>query len=945
MRGVFYNACRAHQGELLLWGALILACVLLVWSPVGAWAGTSGPLVVVRDARGEPWLRFRPVGALQWDGTALRGTLRLDSTEIETPWIRGSLRGNALARLDGSRVLLEEFDFYLNNAAMPVQEAGETTDKAPLVDLGDLRLRGSGVWHSGSGRLELSALQLEAPDGARLTGELDWDPRQGLRTDLSLAAEQGDALVRRLARVFPASLEQVAVSGPLQLGMRLEMLFSPAEAASSGQRDREAGQVGQWNFGLDVRQSVRLAVADALVRVPRLNAEVQLLPGSSGAWDASGRVAVRGRLHPGGVELVSPKLSFDAGVSGKEYHFRRLRLESAEGLVLAGRKLPVRAVTLRGRLTPRADQGWHAHDLRVSLPGATLAGEAHIEPDGTVRTVLQAGGMDLERIGPVLGTLAGLDGLTAQGRAGLSVSVEMGAETITGDVRLHWREAAYMSGDAQYMAQGLEGSLRLRSRLSMKTLRRWVNADLRLDGGELLFGPTYLDLAGHPLRFTGNANQIGADRFKDLQARLDWQGYGTVEAEGDLWAHGPLSEWRCRAGLDVEDLNLGPVFASFVSTPMGLTRWQGENAGLGGTGHLTLSLYSDGTRADLEGRMRLVDASLRSAEGGVDVRGANLDLPVRYRLKGEASMPGVSELDPEETGALRVGHLHTPWSERENLAFRLALVPNRLYWLDPVAIPLFGGRIRLEDLQWDRPLSRSFKFGVNASFRGIDLAQWSREGVPLRGVLEGDLGRITATRHRISIPGAIRGTFFQGRLRADRLFMDWPFEARRQFGGEVSVRGMDLESLSGALGVGRVTGLLDLDLQDFLFAFGQPAQFTLTAQTSGEGDFEKSVSLKAVNSLSVIGTGSGLGDVGVGLFASFFEEFSYARIGFQCILNNDRFQVRGLIREGGVEYLIKKPFLTGINVVNGNPENFISFADMLERMQRVVKGSAQAAPQ
>ncbi|MGE4506660.1 MAG: hypothetical protein AB7D51_15030, partial [Desulfovibrionaceae bacterium] len=128
-------------------------------------------------------------------------------------------------------------------------------------------------------------------------------------------------------------------------------------------------------------------------------------------------------------------------------------------------------------------------------------------------------------------------------------------------------------------------------------------------------------------------------------------------------------------------------------------------------------------------------------------------------------------------------------------------------------------------------------------------------------------------------------------------------------------------------------------------AYGEPVSMRLRAETSGEGDFEKSVSLKAVNTLSVIGTGSGMGDVGVGLFAGFFAEFSYARIGFQCELNNDIFRVRGLIREGGTEYLIKKPWFTGINVVNGNPNNYISFKDMRERVERVLGDSRDGSAQ
>ncbi|MBU1611291.1 MAG: hypothetical protein KKC99_05545, partial [Proteobacteria bacterium] len=185
--------------------------------------------------------------------------------------------------------------------------------------------------------------------------------------------------------------------------------------------------------------------------------------------------------------------------------------------------------------------------------------------------------------------------------------------------------------------------------------------------------------------------------------------------------------------------------------------------------------------------------------------------------------------------------------------------------------------------------------------------------------------------------------FFGGTLSVDRIFAEDPLDAHRKFGLSVTVRELDLERISRAMDVGRVTGNLDLDLHDVVVAYGEPVGMILRAETSGTGDFDKTVSLKAVNSLSVIGTGSGMGDMGVGMFASFFEEFSYARIGFHCTLDNDIFRVRGLIREGGVEYLIKKPFLTGINIVNGNPENYISFKDMRERVERVLGDGAKGS--
>jgi hypothetical protein len=82
-------------------------------------------------------------------------------------------------------------------------------------------------------------------------------------------------------------------------------------------------------------------------------------------------------------------------------------------------------------------------------------------------------------------------------------------------------------------------------------------------------------------------------------------------------------------------------------------------------------------------------------------------------------------------------------------------------------------------------------------------------------------------------------------------------------------------------------------------------------------------------------TGSALSGMGISMMATFFREFPYKKIGFECGLKNDVFTVRGLIHEDGVEYLVKRRFFAGIDVINGNPDNRIGFSDMLERAKRV----------
>jgi len=79
-----------------------------------------------------------------------------------------------------------------------------------------------------------------------------------------------------------------------------------------------------------------------------------------------------------------------------------------------------------------------------------------------------------------------------------------------------------------------------------------------------------------------------------------------------------------------------------------------------------------------------------------------------------------------------------------------------------------------------------------------------------------------------------------------------------------------------------------------------------------------------------------------GMLASFFKNFNYSRIGIRAILENDVFRVNGTIREGGEEYLVKRSGISGVNVVNRNPDNRISFKDMVKRIKRAISPESRA---
>ena len=64
-------------------------------------------------------------------------------------------------------------------------------------------------------------------------------------------------------------------------------------------------------------------------------------------------------------------------------------------------------------------------------------------------------------------------------------------------------------------------------------------------------------------------------------------------------------------------------------------------------------------------------------------------------------------------------------------------------------------------------------------------------------------------------------------------------------------------------------------------------------------------------------------------------ELPYRKIGVRATLENDVFRIHGTIREDGKEYLVKRGFFSGVDVINQSKDNRVGFKDMLKRIKRI----------
>ena len=169
----------------------------------------------------------------------------------------------------------------------------------------------------------------------------------------------------------------------------------------------------------------------------------------------------------------------------------------------------------------------------------------------------------------------------------------------------------------------------------------------------------------------------------------------------------------------------------------------------------------------------------------------------------------------------------------------------------------------------------------------------------------------------------------------DDLRITEAFSAGRKISFQAEIGGLDLGKLTDSVPFGEVTGIVDVSLRDVALSYGQPENFILSIISVPRKGVSRKFSMKAVNNLSVISSNGPPAVPSSNLLTKLVNSFGYSGIGIACSLKNDVFALQGTIIEGGIQYLVRRSTFFGIDVVNGNPVNKISFQDMLDRLRRI----------
>jgi|GEM_PF-2549491 len=453
--------------------------------------------------------------------------------------------------------------------------------------------------------------------------------------------------------------------------------------------------------------------------------------------------------------------------------------------------------------------------------------------------------------------------------------------------------------------------------------------------GELLLDLFYLDLGRNPFGSNGAVDY----RIKERRAQVSRYGM-KFEKLFDIVLEGTVSVdavFPTRLSVHFARTSLSPIYDLLVREPLGrqvplLGELQPE-----GKISADMEFSCTAEKLSLKGGVELREGFFSEAEKEIYAEDVTIDLPVWIEINPKGKRADLNLDVPP--GRFSAAELRIPFFPAQPLAFTIEAAPNRIRIPNPAVIRIPGGRMEFDNVVSADILREGLKAETSIKIVSEDLSSflsaiWPREQ---NAKLEGLLDPVVLENNQIRTSGILKGEIFGGDVSITDLEAGRIFSSSPMLKLSLDFSGIDLGTLTGGTAFGKIDGTMKGYIRNLEMAGSQPQHFDMLLETTEQGSQRQKISIKAVENISRIGAGESPFSGFAGVLTSFFETLGYEKIGVRASLNNDYFTINGTIQEDGNEYIMKRGGISGVNIVNRNPDNRIRFRDMVNRIKRVLE--------
>lgn len=501
------------------------------------------------------------------------------------------------------------------------------------------------------------------------------------------------------------------------------------------------------------------------------------------------------------------------------------------------------------------------------------------------------------------------------------------------------KDLGFHSPDFLHAGEKLHAAFQFSGLHELPGSTTFAEGRLQITRGEWLFDKFYLDLARTPFRLDMSVNlsqgALPFLRIQNLQVAvgsiLKLRSKGVLDWGGD--AH------RTDLEIVADRQPLEPLFRKFFQEPLSETLPGLDRLSLAGDWEGRLRVHGPVSDPAFEGRIELHDGDLFHEAGTLRVRDISMSVPFLVTPSGKTEAP---QRNASLEGHLQVGEMTTPFLHLTAFRVPLSASPNGYRITERVILQAEKGTIELLEFNLeDFPdVQRKGRLALSISQLALDNFLRALFTEELAATLSTERLNIQIEGDRLESSGPLHLDTFAGPVIIERFGMEQAFSPFRKFTLDAHWKNLDLDKLTLLTDFGRVTGHVEGHLKGLEITAATPVAFDLLIHSAPKRRETRKISVTAVENLTELSGGGSPFRGAAGLMASIFKTFCYEEIGIACYLRNDFFTIRGTVIRRDTEYLVRRGRLGGINIINRNPDNRISWNDMLRRIQRIKRESS-----
>ncbi len=253
-----------------------------------------------------------------------------------------------------------------------------------------------------------------------------------------------------------------------------------------------------------------------------------------------------------------------------------------------------------------------------------------------------------------------------------------------------------------------------------------------------------------------------------------------------------------------------------------------------------------------------------------------------------------------------------------------------------VEIPVLDGRISIADFASSGE-GEGWRWRFTGAIKPISVELLSTAlGLPaMHGTLSATIPAVRYAQSTLNVDGALLFKVFDGTITMQNLALENPLSKVPRLTGDIDMRNLDLDLVTGAFSFGKITGRIDAEMKSLELVNWEAVRFDARLRSSA-GEYPKRISQAAVQNISALG-GAGAAAAIQRSFLRFFETFGYAALGWSCRLELDVCDMGGIENVPQGYVIVKGGGIPAITVLGYNRK--VSWRELLARLKRVSEGN------